>query len=73
MVTPSFSVSEVNALREAATTRATIGVHLTLTAPFHPLTDLSPLRGRAFRTGPNSGRSNSGQRQLVFYNMPRMH
>ena len=48
VVTPSFSASEAYALRDAAATRAAIGLHLTLTAPFHPLSDFSPLRGHAF-------------------------
>jgi len=48
VVTPSFSASEAYALRDAAATRAAIGLHLTLTAPFHPLSDFSPLRERAF-------------------------
>jgi chitin disaccharide deacetylase len=48
VVTPSFSASEANALRDAAATRAAIGLHLTLTAPFHPLSHFSPLRDHAF-------------------------
>jgi chitin disaccharide deacetylase len=46
--TPSFSPSEASSLREAAGTWAAIGLHLTLTAPFRPLTDFSPLRHGAF-------------------------
>ncbi|MGB6286269.1 MAG: ChbG/HpnK family deacetylase, partial [Xanthobacteraceae bacterium] len=48
VVTPSFSASEASALREAAGTHAAIGLHLTLTAPFHPLTDFVPRRNGAF-------------------------
>ncbi len=48
VVTPSFSASEASALREAAAKRAAIGLHLTLTAPFHPLTDFTPRRNGAF-------------------------
>jgi predicted glycoside hydrolase/deacetylase ChbG (UPF0249 family) len=48
VVTPSFSASEAMALREAAAARAAIGLHLTLTAPFHPLTDFAPRREGAF-------------------------
>jgi predicted glycoside hydrolase/deacetylase ChbG (UPF0249 family) len=48
VVTPSFSASEATALREAAGSRAAIGLHLTLTAPFHPLTDFTPRRDGAF-------------------------
>jgi predicted glycoside hydrolase/deacetylase ChbG (UPF0249 family) len=48
VVTPSFSENEATALREAATSRAAIGLHLTLTAPFHPLTDFAPRRNGAF-------------------------
>src|SRR5215467_5479095 len=48
VLTPSFSASEAVALREAAVARAAIGLHLTLTAPFHPLTDFAPQRYGAF-------------------------
>jgi predicted glycoside hydrolase/deacetylase ChbG (UPF0249 family) len=48
VVTPSFSASEATALTEAAAARAAIGLHLTLTAPFHPLTEFAPLRDGAF-------------------------
>jgi predicted glycoside hydrolase/deacetylase ChbG (UPF0249 family) len=48
VVTPSFSASEATALRDAAGAHAAIGLHLTLTAPFRPLTDFAPLRGGAF-------------------------
>jgi predicted glycoside hydrolase/deacetylase ChbG (UPF0249 family) len=48
VVTPSFSVNEASALREAAAKGAAIGLHLTLTAPFRPLSDFSPQRDRAF-------------------------
>jgi chitin disaccharide deacetylase len=48
VVTPSFSASEASALREAAAKRAAIGLHLTLTAPFRPLTDFTPRRNGAF-------------------------
>ena len=48
VVTPSFSASNATALREAATASAATGLHLTLTAPFHPLTDFAPLRDGAF-------------------------
>ena len=34
VVTPSFSGTEAEALRAAATDHAAIGLHLTLTAPF---------------------------------------
>jgi hypothetical protein len=48
VVTPSFSVSEAMALAEAAAARAAIGLHLTLTAPFHPLTEFAPQRDGVF-------------------------
>jgi len=48
VVTPSFSASEAMALTKAAAARAAIGLHLTLTAPFHPLTEFAPRRERAF-------------------------
>jgi predicted glycoside hydrolase/deacetylase ChbG (UPF0249 family) len=48
VVAPSFNKEEINALRSAG--RAAIGVHLTLTAPFRPLTDFTTLRGGRFLT-----------------------
>ncbi|HEX8808772.1 MAG TPA: ChbG/HpnK family deacetylase [Xanthobacteraceae bacterium] len=48
VVTPSFSSREASSLREAAGARAAIGLHLTLTAPFRPLTDFAPRRDGAF-------------------------
>jgi chitin disaccharide deacetylase len=46
---PSFSHAEATALREAAATHAAIGLHLTLTAPFRPLSqNFAPLRDSAF-------------------------
>jgi len=46
---PSFSHGEAAALREVADERAAIGLHLTLTAPFRPLSpDFTPLRRGAF-------------------------
>ena len=48
VVTPSFSASEAAALRDAAAAHAAIGLHLTLTAPFRPLSDFVPLRDGAF-------------------------
>jgi predicted glycoside hydrolase/deacetylase ChbG (UPF0249 family) len=48
VLTPSFSASEATALHSAAAARAAIGLHLTLTAPFRPLTDFAPRRGDAF-------------------------
>jgi predicted glycoside hydrolase/deacetylase ChbG (UPF0249 family) len=48
VVTPSFSASEAAALRDAAAAHAAIGLHLTLTAPFRPLSDFAPLRDGAF-------------------------
>jgi chitin disaccharide deacetylase len=48
VVTPSFSASEATSLRDAAGPHAAIGLHLTLTAPFRPLTDFVPLRDGAF-------------------------
>jgi hypothetical protein len=48
VVTPSFSADEATALREAAAAHAAIGLHLTLTAPFRPLTDFAPRRDGAF-------------------------
>jgi predicted glycoside hydrolase/deacetylase ChbG (UPF0249 family) len=58
VVTPSFSASEATALREAATSGAAIGLHLTFTAPFHPLTDFAPQRNGAFL--PLSGMAGRG-------------
>jgi predicted glycoside hydrolase/deacetylase ChbG (UPF0249 family) len=47
--TPSFSQAEADALREAASTHAAIGLHLTLTSPFRPLSrHFAPLRDGAF-------------------------
>jgi predicted glycoside hydrolase/deacetylase ChbG (UPF0249 family) len=48
VVTPSFSASEAASLREAAAAHAAIGLHLTLTAPFRPLSDFAPLHAGAF-------------------------
>ena len=48
VVTPSFSSREASSLREAAGARAAIGLHLTLTAPFRPLTDFVPRRNGTF-------------------------
>jgi chitin disaccharide deacetylase len=48
VVAPGFSPSEAGSLDEAAKARAAIGLHLTLTAPFRPLTGFAPLRGGAF-------------------------
>jgi len=48
VVTLSFSVGEATGLREAAAARAAIGLHLTLTSPFRPLTDFAPRRNGAF-------------------------
>jgi predicted glycoside hydrolase/deacetylase ChbG (UPF0249 family) len=48
VVTPSFAVSEAASLRDAASGHAAIGLHLTLTAPYRPLTDFAPLRQGAF-------------------------
>ena len=49
VVAPGFSQSEASALTDAAKRRAAIGLHLTLTAPFRPLTgSFAPLRGDAF-------------------------
>ena len=46
---PSFSQAEANALRDAAGSHAAIGLHVTLTGPFQPLSDgFRPLRGGAF-------------------------
>jgi len=48
VVTPSFSSNEAASLRDAADAHAAIGLHLTLTAPYRPLTDFAPLRDGAF-------------------------
>ena len=48
VLTPSFSASEAKSLQEAAAARAAIGLHLTLTAPFRPLSDFGPRRDGAF-------------------------
>jgi predicted glycoside hydrolase/deacetylase ChbG (UPF0249 family) len=48
VVTPSFSKNEAVALAEAAAARAAIGLHLTLTAPFRPLSEFAPQRDGAF-------------------------
>jgi predicted glycoside hydrolase/deacetylase ChbG (UPF0249 family) len=48
-VAPSFSESEAKALLDVASARAAIGLHVTLTGPFKPLTrDFAPLRDGAF-------------------------
>ena len=58
VVAPGFSPDEAGALVDAAKTRAAIGLHLTLTAPFRPLTDFVPLRGGAFLPlAPMAGRA----------------
>jgi predicted glycoside hydrolase/deacetylase ChbG (UPF0249 family) len=47
--TPSFSRDEAKALRDAASTRTAIGLHVTLTGPFKPLTSgFAPMSGGAF-------------------------
>jgi predicted glycoside hydrolase/deacetylase ChbG (UPF0249 family) len=47
--TPSFSHSEATALLDVAGSRAAIGLHVTLTGPFAPLTSgFAPLRDGAF-------------------------
>src|SRR5262249_42228459 len=48
VLTPSFSAGEAKSLQEAAGARAAIGLHLTLTAPFRPLSDFAPRRDGAF-------------------------
>lgn len=49
VIAPSFSPAEAAALREAAGSHAAIGLHLTLTGPFAPLTrGFAPLRDGAF-------------------------
>lgn len=48
-LTPSFSRSEATALRDVAGSRAAIGLHVTLTGPFKPLTsNFVPMRDGAF-------------------------
>jgi hypothetical protein len=48
---PGFSQTGADALREAAGGHAAIGLHVTLTGPFRPLTSgFSPLRNGAFPT-----------------------
>ncbi len=49
VLAPSFSPAEAAALAGAAASAAAIGLHVTLTAPFHPLTaDFAPTRNDAF-------------------------
>jgi predicted glycoside hydrolase/deacetylase ChbG (UPF0249 family) len=48
VVAPSFNKDEVRALHEAGP--AALGLHVTLTAPFQPLTDFTALRGSRFLT-----------------------
>jgi predicted glycoside hydrolase/deacetylase ChbG (UPF0249 family) len=48
VVAPSFGNEAVKALLD--TRRAAIGLHVTLTAPFEPLTDFTTLRGGRFLT-----------------------
>jgi chitin disaccharide deacetylase len=48
VVTPSFSAGEAASLRDVAGAHAAIGLHLTFTAPFRPLTDFVPRRDDAF-------------------------
>jgi predicted glycoside hydrolase/deacetylase ChbG (UPF0249 family) len=49
VVAPSFSRGEAVALRQAAGDHAAIGLHITLTAPFRPLSQhFAPLRRGAF-------------------------
>jgi predicted glycoside hydrolase/deacetylase ChbG (UPF0249 family) len=48
VVAPSFGKEAANALLDAG--RAAIGLHVTLTAPFKPLTDFASLRGGKFLT-----------------------
>lgn len=49
VVAPSFSKTEADALRDAAVDHAAIGLHLTLTAPFRPLSGgFTPTRAGAF-------------------------
>src|SRR5580704_2623034 len=52
---PSFSRAEAQALLAIAGTRAAIGLHVTLTAPFRPLSqNFAPLRNGAFLTLPTA-------------------
>ena len=51
VVAPSFGKEAAKALLD--TGRAAIGLHVTLTAPFKPLTDFTSLRGGRFLTLPN--------------------
>lgn len=48
VVAPSFNADEIGALLSAG--KAAIGLHLTLTAPFKPLTGFTTLRGGRFLT-----------------------
>jgi predicted glycoside hydrolase/deacetylase ChbG (UPF0249 family) len=49
VVAPSFSDSEATALRDAAGEHTALGLHLTLTAPFEPISQgFAPLRHGAF-------------------------
>lgn len=49
VVAPSFSPREAAALQAAAGTHAAVGLHMTLTAPFHPLSaGFAPTRSGAF-------------------------
>jgi chitin disaccharide deacetylase len=48
VATPTFSAGEAASLRDVAGAHAAIGLHLTLTAPFRPLTDFVPRRKDAF-------------------------
>lgn len=49
VVAPSFDRAEAAALKEVAAKRAAIGLHVTLTAPFQPVSrGYAPLRGGAF-------------------------
>ena len=58
VVAPGFSQSEASALGDAAKERAVIGLHLTLTGPFRPLTAFAPLNDGAFLPlAPMAGRS----------------
>ena len=58
VVAPGFSQREASALSDAAKARASTGLHLTLTAPFRPLTDFAPLRDGAFLPlAPMAGRA----------------
>lgn len=53
VVAPAFDRAAAAALAEAAAPRGAIGLHVTLTAPFHPLSDgYLPLRNGAFLTLP---------------------